>query len=345
MKIKYIAALASATVASQVMAAPVVVMSDSFSRPGVSGPVGTPPSRDTSPAAQAALLPTWTSSWGANNNASGGYVTQTYTPFAATGSGNPYFIDGTNGISGNWLNNGDAAYPLKYHNSATTTLEPIGMTGFAWTQINHDFAADSIVQSQPKLRIAFDLYRTPAGNISWFFGTDNPAGAHGNTGSPALNTANDISIYWRGQGAAGGNWGIRDNGSATPPGYGGASSDSIAYAQGNGVVNALTPPLPIVIEITGTNFTSGSTSSIEMWVNGVQQDLNGSNAGLALAFTWDSGNAAYMGFGSNNTPVEGTVANPVYRASGIDNLIISAVPEPTTLGLLAGLSICLVRRR
>jgi len=321
-----------------------VVLSDSFSRTPAATPVGTPPTRDTSASAQADASANWVSSWGSNNNAFGGYVTQNYTTYLE-GSGKVYKVDGANGISGNWLNNGSAVHPLKLAGSATTITEPIGIPGFAWVQINHDFSADSVVTGPgKKMTISFDLYRTPGGNVSWFFGQSDPTGvANGNAGSPATIGANDISLYFRGTQAA--SFGLRDNGivPAAVPGI--ANYDTISYTSGT---DLSTLPIPISIVITGTNFSFGASSTIDLWVAGVQQDLNGSAAGTGYSFTWDNGGAAYMGFGSNNTPVEGTVGAPVYRASGIDNLVISVVPEPSScllvFAFLAGSAVALCSR-
>jgi hypothetical protein len=345
MKIKNQSAFAAAMTLVSVgvaSAAPVTILSDSFSRSPAGTPVGTIPNRDTSPAAQAAAAAGWVSTWGANNNAAGGVVTQTYTSYVETG-GNDYKVDGSNGISGNYLNNGAATLPLKYNQSATTTLEPIGLTGFAWSQINHNFNADTNVQSNPTLRVTFDLYRSAGGNMSWFFGQSDPTGvANGNAGSPATIGSNDIGIYWRG--GTTNNFGVRDNGAlpAAVPGI--ASYDTISYAAGTNFASSI--PAQIRIDITGTNFSSGQTSLVELWVNGIAQDLNGTSAaGTGYTMTWDAGGAAYMGFGSNNTSVEGSVAVPVYRANGIDNLFIAAVPEPTTLASLAVAGLVAVRRR
>jgi hypothetical protein len=324
-----------------VVPAQIVVLSDNFSRPG-GMPVGTPPSRDTTSSNQTWAAANWVSSWGANNNPAGGYVTQTYTPYSSGGTTPAsYRVDGANGISGNWLNNGDATYPLKLAGSATTTTESIGIPGFAWVQINHDFAADPVVAAAGFLRVSFDLYRTPGGNISWFFGQDDATGVNnGTAGSPATIAANDISLYWRGTQAA--TYGLRDNGAVPSAVPGIANYDTIAY---NGSPDLSTLPIPIQIDIAGTSFGLGAPSTIQLWVAGIQQDLNGDAVGTGYTFIWDGGGAAYMGFASNNNPTEGTVAAPVYRASGIDNLVIS-VPEPGVVSFLVlGAAALFMRRR
>lgn len=304
-----------------------VVLSDSFSRSPVGSIVGTAPSRDTSPAAQAIAASSWVSSWGANNNAQGGYVSQTYTSYLVN-EGNPpvarnYKVDGSNGISGNWLNNGSTAHPLKLYNSTDTITEPIGLTGFAWSQINHDFAADPIVASADRLRVSFNIYRSVGGNISWYMGqSDETGAANGNAGSPAVIASNDIGIYWRG--GTNNTYSVRDNGALPSPVAGISNYDAIAYRTGTNF--ATTVPSLIEIEIIGTNFAEGQQSLVEMTINGIKQDLNGTDAeGDAYTLTWDNGAKVFMGFGSNNTPVEGTVAAPIYRANGIDNLRVLAV--------------------
>ncbi len=308
-----------------------IVLSDSFSRDPAGTPVGTPPSKDTTATAQADAATNWVSSWGANNNAlGGGYVTQTYTTYLGNDGAavqRNFKVDGTNGISGNWLNNG---VTLKKTGGIETTVEPIGITGFAWTQINHNFAADTAITAagaSGKLRINFDLYRTASGNHSWFFGQSDATGvANGNAGSPSVTGNNDVGIYWRGVQAN--TFGLRDNAALPAPVDGIANYDTVAYALGT---TLFPQPIPIQIDITGTNFAEGQTSLIEIWVGGTKQDLNGTTAtGEGYTFTWDNGGAAYMGFGSNSTPVEGTVAEPVLRAQGIDNLVISTL-APTIL--------------
>lgn len=331
---------AAIALAVQPAVADIVVLTDSFSRTTTPAntPVGTQPNKDTSPAAQAAAASGWVSNWGANNNAAGGYVTQTYTTYKDTG-GAVYKVDAANGISGNWLNNGSSSVPLKYNQSTTTTTEPMGLTGFAWTQINYDFSTDPTVTSSGKMSITFDLYRSAGGNMSWFFGQSDPTGvANGNAGSPATIGANDVSLYWRG--GTTNTYGLRDNGANPAAVTGIASYDTIAYATGTNFASSI--PASIRIDLTGTNFSSGSKTLLELFVNGIAQDLNGTAVtGNGYTFTWDAGGAAYMGFGSNNTPVEGTVAVPVYRANGIDNLAISvaAVPEASSLAML-GLVAC-----
>jgi len=289
-----------------------VILSDNFSRVPAATHVGTPP-QFTAPAPG-----TWISSWGSNNNFTGGRVSQTYTTY--TDGENPYKNDAGR-YSGNWLNNGSMSYPLKLNNSATTITEPIGIPGFAWVQINHNFATNAIVTNAPKLRITFDWYRTAGGNINWSFGNNDPTGVvNGNAGSPPTIAANDISLYWRGFQAN--TFGMRDHGALT------AIGDTAAYI---GSPNINTMPVPIRIEITwltGPPFASGSTSLIEMWVAGVKQDLGGTDPinGSGYTFTWDDEGGAYMVFGSNNSPISGSAGSEVYLASGIDNLVITATP-------------------
>lgn len=314
----YLAAFLLITAAPSSASAQTILLSDSFNRTPAGTGVGTAPTKDTSAAAQADAAANWASDWGANDNAAGGTISQTYTTYIDN-IGQKFKVDGTNGISGNWLNNG---LTLKKTGGTDTTTEPIGLPGFGWVQINENFATNATVAAATTLRVNFDLYRSASGNVSWFFGQDDPTGvANGNAGSPAVIANNDIGIYWRGIQAN--TFGLRDNGALPSPVTGISNYDTIAYAAGT----ALFPqPIAIRIDITGTNFAAGQTSLVEMWVNGTQQDLNGADAaGAGYNLTWDAGGAAYMGFGSNSTPVEGTVAAPVYRASGIDNLVISAV--------------------
>ena len=196
--------------------------------------------------------------------------------------------------------------------------EPIGITGFAWLQVNHNFAADAIVQAAEKLRVSFDLYRPNGGNIGFSFGQSDATGVtNGTAGSPATVADNDISLYFRGTQAS--TYGLRDNGALPAATAGIASYDTIAYAAGSNITNY---PSTIVIDITGTNYSAGATCLIELSVNGVVQDLNGTSvAGNGYTFTWDGGGAAYMNLASNNSPVGGTVAAPDPRAAGIDNLV------------------------
>jgi hypothetical protein len=332
MKRLFITSVAAGLVGMPVMSAsgqtPYTLLTDNFSRTTspANTPLGTPPTRGTTTAWQTWATNNWVSDWGANT---GGKIIQNYTTYLES-TGRNWKIDGTNGISGNWLNNGSPSHPLKLNNAGTTITEPIGIPGFAWVQINENFATNKTVTSGNKLRVEFDLYRTAGGNLSWSFGNADPTGVvNGNAGSPPTITANDISLYWRGFQAS--TFGMRDNG-LLPSIPGIPNADTISYI---GSPNLNLMPIPIKIEISGTNFLSGS-STIEMTVDGKLQDLNGSDPGNGYTFTWDGEAGAYMVFGSNNTPVEGTpipadppplpaqpTFGPVYRASGIDNLKIT----------------------
>ena len=86
-------------------------------------------------------------------------------------------------------------------------------------------------------------------------------------------------------------------------------------------------PNRIRIEVnttSGTIFSPGATGELKLLIDGVHTDVNGAAAGNDLAFTWDSQGAGYMGFSSN-----------IGIAYGIDNLVISTVPEASSFSAAA----------
>lgn len=82
-----------------------------------------------------------------------------------------------------------------------------------------------------------------------------------------------------------------------------------------------------VFTFTTDNFDSGTPYTVSLAVGGTTVDLNGAAGGLDYSGTWDGG-ASYIVFTNRGGALGSTTV--------IDNLTLTAIPEPGTYALMAG---------
>ena len=226
----------------------VLLLSDSFNRT-VGDPLNTPPQL---------------SSWGDNDNASGGTITQTYEasdPFTDAGNTGGAWVDGDRGV-----------------------------LAYAFTQIEHDWATDSNVLAGGGLKIEFDLQEggVASGHYAWWLGTADatidPGFFDAGGTVPLLNNTADVGLLWRNAGGSGGSFlagqAVNNFFPIDPP-------------------LTLNDPNAIRIEIATANFNPGTPATLSLFIDGTATDINGAAAGNDLSFNWDGEGAGYMGFSKN----------------------------------------------
>lgn len=323
-------------------AAATTLLSDDFNRDA--GTFGTPPG-------------TFASDWGANNNGLGGTLSADYSDaFGSTGSDfNVDWVDGSVGV---------LAFDRTIHNANLATQSAIDAGGI-------------IVQ--------FDINPSDAGGGS-FNGRDwgglglsdtNSTAAVG--GAAALaNTNVDVraAIAPRNSGtaitkratAAGANFEIRAGGSPsslTEPIFDPSTYNDYVDAfnvDGPGDPTQFESPLWYTVRIIvresspGNLFATDATNLIEVYI-GEQGgplsriDLNPSTTALEDTLVWGDNQKTAGGVAANVDPSPtGRYAYAVFGANGnghvFDNYIVSLVPEPTSMSLLAlGAASLAIRRR
>lgn len=233
------------------------------------------------------------SSWGSNDNALGGSIVQTYQ------TSNPF------------------------NNSVPVVRNNRGELGWAFTEIQHDFASNL---AGGGLTIQFDMsfLNGGGGNVSWWMGTASgdiePADiTNGTKQIPLQFSGSDVGLLWRGGASTGGSFlaGVAvDNGFAS------------GHVRTGGGSSAMR------IDIFTNSAAAGSPATVRLTIDGNVTDINGAAAGTDLSFNWDAQGAAYTGFGSN-----------VATYYAIDNLVVTAIPEPASLGMLAIGGLIALRRR
>lgn len=222
--------------------------------------------------------------WGANDNAAGGTIVQTYEV-------SNQHVDATSTWRSGALVDGSK-----------------GQLGYAHTEIQHDWAADATVLAAGKLTVEFDLILAGGaggGHLGWWFGTaetvfEETTGASGG-GTPVLNSNVDAAVFFR---VGGGTGGSIDSGVTVN------NTFSISPAMNT------TDPNQIRLEITTGDFQLGTPGVLSLFINGsaTPTDINGAAAGTDLNFVWDAEGEAYMGFSRNSSPT----------LLSVDNLKISA---------------------
>jgi hypothetical protein len=185
--------------------------------------------------------------------------------------------------------------------------------------INNDFATDAAITSSGGFTISYNDF-VPASAS----GSGNWLGIIVGETSAFVNSDNGIQI----------------NNSATPFGLlvkGNGEYQSFSDGtQGNGSQPALTLnngsiANQVVLTFLTTSFASGSSATVSATVNGTAINL-----GADANFTWGAGGQNYIQFEDYGSD-----------GYGMNNLVISTVPEPSTMALaaLGGASLLIIRRR
>lgn len=199
-----------------------------------------------------------------------------------------------------------------------------GELGWAFAEIQHDFAAN-VGGGGLTWEFKVNFPGTAGGHTSWWLGT-----ASTDIGPSDISVAGkqiplqmaftDLGLIMR---AAGG-WTFTNHGVAS---NGGTEVNFTPVVNPRGQDNTVR----IDILTTGAASVPGT---MKLTVNGIVQDINGAAPGTDFAFTWDAQGELYGGFGSNVT---------AYYL--VDDLVVSAVPEPGAIGALAAGLLLLKRRR
>lgn len=231
--------------------------------------------------------------WGSNDNALGGSIVQTYQVSNV------------------------------FNNTVATVRNDRGELGWAFAEIQHNFAANL---AGGGLVIEFDLgfLAGGGGNVNWWMGTASGDIEPGDITNPVKQiplqfSGSDVGLLWRGGAATGGSF------LAGAPVNNTFASNHVRTGGGFSQIR---------IDVNTFSAAPGSPATVRLTIDGVVTDINGAAAGTDLSFNWDAQGEVYMGFGSN--------VNAYYA---IDNLRITAIPEPVALAPLALAGLGLVRRR
>ena len=198
---------------------------------------------------------------------------------------------------------------------------PSPVNGFGRLVIDHNFT-DAAITTSGGFTISYNYFvpASASGSDNWLAIMVGQTSGTVNTDSSAqvVDSGSDFGMLLRGNGGYDSfNGGGGDNSGTTALNYG-------------------TTAKQVVLTILTTSFASGNSATISATVNGSAIDLNGAAVGNDRVITWDAGGANYIQFEDYN--------NDGY---GMNNLVISTVPEPGTMALaaLGGASLLFWRRR
>jgi hypothetical protein len=204
-----------------------------------------------------------------------------------------------------------------------------GELGWAFAEIQHDFAAN-VGAGGLRWDFKVNFPGTAGGHVSWWLGSASSDIVPGDITVapdqiPLQKPETDIGIIMRANPGSTG-WTLTNKGTIPNGGTEINFLPSVLAARGQDNT--------VVLELFTTSATLSSPATLRVTVNGIVQDVNGAAPGTDYSFTWDAQGELYGGFGSN--------INNYYL---VDDLVVTAIPEPGALGAMAAGLVLLKRRR
>lgn len=208
-----------------------------------------------------------------------------------------------------------------------------GELGWAFAEIQHDFAGN-LAGGGLRWEFKVNFPGSAGGHVSWWLGTATGDIVPGDISTPPdqiplQKTETDVGLIMRANPGSTG-WTVTNKGGNGNAGNGGSE---ISFPV-TGLLNPRGQDNLVVLELFTSSAALNSPATLRLTLNSTVVDINGAAPGTDYAFTWDGQGEAYGGFGSN--------INAYYL---VDDLVVSAIPEPSAIGAMATGLVLLKRRR